>query len=313
MRNHWHVTDAPTVTQEGPTVERAAQAIDLLDLFSSAEAIDALPITVTRLAELVADDAHDFRDIAEVVSMDQALTALLLRRANSAALGGRTHITTVRDAAMRLGTGALLSMALASSVHNRMTGALPAYGLSAGELWKQSVSASLSTDVLRVKAQVTVPPEASTASLLHDFGKVVLSTHFGAQVLTMLEQAASSEDLDLLSAERAVFGVDHADIGGVVAQRWKLPHTIVDAIIHHHEVDPGMTPTVAAVSIAHAMVHDVLAEPGVEDDGPRHSYDVAATHGVLLESIGIDPADYPSVLDAARARYELMADKFGVD
>ena len=47
-------------------MERAAQAIDLLDLFSSAEAIDALPITVTRLAELVADDGHDFRDIAEV-------------------------------------------------------------------------------------------------------------------------------------------------------------------------------------------------------------------------------------------------------
>ena len=307
-------------------MERAAQAIDLLDLFSSAEAIDALPITVTRLAELVADDAHDFRDIAEVVSMDQSLTALLLRRANSAALGGRTQITTVRDAAMRLGTGALLSMALASSVHNRMSGALPAYGLSAGELWKQSVSASLSTDVLRMKAAVTIPPEASTAALLHDFGKVVLSTHFGAQVLTMLEQAASSEDMDLLSAERAVFGVDHADIGGVVAQRWKLPHTIVDAVIHHHEVDPGMTPTVAAVSVAHAMVHDVLAGQADDDaapetgtaEGPDEAAapagpGVAETHGVLLESLGIAVADYPAVLEAARTRYAQMADKFGVD
>ena len=298
-------------------MERAAQAIDLLDLFSSAEAIDALPITVTRLAELVADDCHDFRDIAEVVSMDQALTALLLRRANSASHGGRTQITTVRDAAMRLGTGALLSMALASGVHNRMSGALPAYGLSAGELWKQSVSASLSTDVLRMKARVTVPPEASTAALLHDFGKVVLSTHFGAQVLTMLEQAASSDDMDLRSAERAVFGVDHADIGGVVAQRWKLPHTIVDAIIHHHEVDPGMTPTVAAVSVAHAMVADVLA--GQDDShGPTggpidEPADVAGSHGVLLESLGIPREDYPSLLEAARTRYAQMADKFGVD
>jgi HD-like signal output (HDOD) protein len=294
-------------------VERAAQAIDLLDLFSSAEAIDALPITVTRLAELVADDAHDFRDIAEVVSMDQSLTALLLRRANSAASGGRTQITTVRDAAMRLGTGALLSMALASSVHNRMSGALPAYGLATGELWKQSVSASLSTDVLRLKAKVTVPPEASTAALLHDFGKVVLSTHFGVQVLAMLEQAARSDELDLLSAERSVFGVDHADIGGVVAQRWKLPHTIVDAIIHHHEVDPGMAPTVAAVSIAHAMVPDVLHGQDDEPAGDAPASMVAVTHGVLLESLGIPRDDYPSVLEAARARYAQMASKFGVE
>jgi HD-like signal output (HDOD) protein len=217
---------------------------------------------------------------------------------------------------MRLGTGALLSMALASSVHNRMAGALPAYGLSAGELWKQSVSASLSTDVLRARSKVTVPPEASTAALLHDFGKVVLSRHFGAQVLTMLEQAASADDMDLLSAERAVFGVDHADIGGVVAQRWKLPHTIVDAIIHHHEVDPGMTPTVAAVSVAHAMVHDVLdgqddAEPA-SDEQPEVP-GVAETHGVLLESLGIAASDYPVVLEAARTRYAQMADKFGVE
>lgn len=303
-------------------MERAAQAIDLLDLFSSAEAIDALPITVTRLADLVADDAHDFRDIAEVVSMDQSLTALLLRRANSAALGGRTQITTVRDAAMRLGTGALLSMALATSVHNRMAGALPAYGLSAGELWKQSVSASLTTDVLRAKARVTVPPEASTAALLHDFGKVVLSTHFGAQVLTMLEQAASAEGVDLRSAERAVFGVDHADIGGVVAQRWKLPHTIVDAIIHHHDVDPGMTPTVAAVSVAHAMIGDVLAAVDETADENAHETaegvteprtDVPVTHGVLLESLGIPAETYDQLVEAARARYLQMADKFGVD
>jgi HD-like signal output (HDOD) protein len=202
-------------------------------------------------------------------------------------------------------------MALASSVHNRMAGALPAYGLSAGELWKQSVSASLSTDVLRMKAQVTVPPEASTAALLHDFGKVVLSTHFGAQVLTMLEQAASSDEMDLLTAERAVFGVDHADIGGVVAQRWKLPHTIVDAIIHHHDVEPGMTPTVAAVSLAHAMVPDVLTH--AEAPGATEATDVAATHGALLESLGIPREDYPSVLDASRSRYALMAEKFGVD
>ena len=45
-----------------------------------------------------------------------------------------------------------------------MSGALPAYGLGAGELWKQSVSASLSTDVLRMKSSVTIPPEAAPLS-----------------------------------------------------------------------------------------------------------------------------------------------------
>jgi HD-like signal output (HDOD) protein len=122
--------------------------------------------------------------------------------------------------------------------------------------------------------------------------------------------------MDLRSAERAVFGVDHADIGGVVAQRWKLPHTIVDAIIHHHEVDPAMTPTVATVSVAHAMVGDVLTgQEGAEcpTESPADVTDVAETHGVLLESLGIPRESYPSLLESARTRYAQMADKFGVD
>ena len=106
-----------------------------------------------------------------------------------------------------------------------------------------------------------------------------------------------------------------------MAQRWKLPHTIVDAIIHHHEVDPGMTPTVAAVSVAHAMVADVLAgqdnshgPTGGPTDGPTDEpADVAGSHGALLESLGIPREDYPSLLEAARTRYAQMADKFGVD
>src|SRR3954464_4584028 len=88
-----------------------APVIDHKDLLSSAEGLGALPVTVSRLAAIVSDPDHDVRDIVEVISFDQALTATLLRRANSAALGARYQIKTVRDAAMWLGSGALPSLA----------------------------------------------------------------------------------------------------------------------------------------------------------------------------------------------------------
>lgn len=289
----------------------AAPVIDHLALLSSAEALDALPTTVTRLATLVADDDHDIRDIVETVSLDQALTATLLRRANSAALGGRAQIKTVRDAAMRLGSGSLLAMACAATVSSRMNRAIPAYGLAEGQLWKQSVCASLAAEVIRSRATADVPVEAGTAALLHDFGKVVLANHFGPQVLSMLAQAAQVDQMNLLEAEAAVFGVNHADIGGLVAQQWKLPHSIVDAIIHHHDADPSLMPLNAAVSLAHAMVPDILC--GLTGEPREDGLPVFESHLAVMLKLGIDPDNYVELLRTAQGRYVELAERFFVD
>src|SRR5262245_25482327 len=139
--------------------------VDQDELAASAESVEPLPHTVARLASLVADPETEIREIAEVVSLDVSLTADLLRRANSAALGGRTTITSARDAAIRLGRSMLLSLALASSVGRRMAFALPPYGLQAGELWERSVAASIAADAIRSRAGTPIPAEAGTAAL----------------------------------------------------------------------------------------------------------------------------------------------------
>lgn len=283
--------------------------IDHRELLSSAEAVDALPVSVSRLTTLVAAGDPDVRDIVEVISLDQALTANLLRRANSASLGGRAQITTVRDATVRLGTTAVVSMALASSVSRRMHRALPAYRLAEGELWSHSVAASIAADLIRVRSSATVPVESATAALLHDFGKIVLSRHFGPRVLELLDHAAEVDRMNLLEAETAVLGVNHADIGALVAQQWKLPYSIVDAILHHHSTDPDLMPMNGAVSLAHAMVPDMLRSPDALPTDDR--VPVFESHlGVMLK-LGLDPSAYPELLMTARGKYGAVADRYG--
>jgi HD-like signal output (HDOD) protein len=310
------VQSAP-VCEEDDTLSSPAQVIDHKDLLSSAEALGALPATVTRLANIVSNPGHDIREIVEVVSFDQALTATLLRRANSAALAARFEIRTVRDAALWLGSGSLLSLALATSVSRKMSQPIPAYGLAEGQLWKQSVAASLAAEVIRSAAAVDVPAEAPTAALLHDFGKVVLAHHFGARVLNMLAQAAVADNLGLLAAEARVFGVNHADIGGLVAQHWKLPHSIVDAIVHHHLAGEHASSASATVSLAHAMVPEILvASEGADGFVPISCGvpgDPIETHEQVLDSLGIPQASYAELLSASRDRYEELAHRYGVD
>ncbi len=295
----------------------AAHVVDLQDLLASAERLGGLPVTVSRLAGIVSNPGHDLREIVEAVSLDQALTASLLRRANSAALGARFQIKTVRDAAMWLGSGSLLSLALATKVSKRLSEPIPAYGLAEGQLWKQSVAASLAAEVIRAQALADVPPEAPTAALLHDFGKVVLAQHFGPRVLSMIAQAAEADHLGLLEAEQKVFGVNHADIGGLVAQQWKLPHTIVEAIVHHHHTGAHPSPVSATVSLAHAMVPEVLAEVGVGDDGLPMACtlvdDPAQTHAQVMVELGLPASSYADLLAGAKLRYTDLADRYQVD
>lgn len=287
--------------------ETAKPLIEYQDLLASAQEIEPLPTSAGRLATLVADSDTDLAQITEVVSFDQSLTATLLRTANSAALGARAPVRTVHDAVVRLGPASLLALSLSAQVSRRMTKAIPAYGLAEGELWKRSVAASLTADVLRSRATVAVPAEAGTAALLHDFGRVVLATHFGHQVLDMLAAAADTEGRDLQEVEQYLFGATHADIGGIVAQHWRLPHSIVEAIVHHHSVRPDLPPICLVVSLAHGMCGDVIADepPTVVEVSLR-----VDTHGPQLRALGLDPRSYPDVIDLARTRFAQLADLY---
>ena len=289
--------------------EPATVELDPSDLLFSAESVDALPVTVGRLAALVADGDADLLEMVEVVSLDQALTANLLRRANSAAVRGRSEIRTVRDAVVRLGASSVLSMAIAASVSFRLQRPLPAYGLAAGQLWRQSVAASITADVVRRRARTDVPLEAATAALLHDFGKVVLSSHLGPQVLDLLAVVAEAEGSDVVQAERTVFGVTHAEIGGLVAARWKLPPSIVEAITRHHDAGGDLDPVSATVSLAHAMVPAVITHP---DDVPAGTVPVTESHGALFDVLALAPEEYDELVDVARGKYDELAARYSV-
>jgi HD-like signal output (HDOD) protein len=285
-----------------PLVDRDA-------LVASAESVEPLPHTVARLATLVADPGSEIREITEVVSLDISLTADLLRRANSAALGGRSTITSVRDAVVRLGPSTLLSLTLASRLGGRMIQALPAYGLQAGELWERSVAASIAAEVIRSRARTPVPAEAGTAALLHDFGKVVLAKHFGNQILDTLAMAAATDGLDLVDAERVVFGLTHAEIGGTVAEVWGLPLTIVDAIRDHHDAHEELSAVSAAVGLACTMSYEITTPEMTPEDLERQ-VDRRRSAAPLLTVLGLDHDAYDDIVRKARERFDEVADRY---
>jgi putative nucleotidyltransferase with HDIG domain len=227
--------------------------VDLDAISRAATALDPLPTSALRLARMVAG-TPDLAEIVEVVEFDQALTAVLLRAANSSWSATRTEITTVKHAVVRLGAGPVLSLALGVNMRGRLDGAFPEYGLAEAELWRHSVAASLAAETLAKFARRRPPAETPTAALMHDIGKLVIARYLDNDDLARIARAQAA-GATRMQAEKDVLGVDHAQLGGVIAQSWNLPHVLVDGIAHHHAPERADKPVAYGVHLA-----DVIAK-----------------------------------------------------
>lgn len=274
-------------------------------LIQTAYDLDPLPANATRLAQLVAAEDPDLDEIIETVSLDLALTADTLRYANSAALAPRHNIDTVRAAVVRLGIGAVVSLAVASCMRRRLDLCLPPYDMDTGELWQHSIVSALTTEGVARSSAVEVPPATFTAALLHDIGKLVIARavdpDLSARMRGMIEAGTSQ-----LEVEDELFELDHAHLGGMIAEHWGLPGPIVAGIEHHHAPGAGRAAICDAVHLANAVAKIVplLSNDALPVDGGDLDIGADVAEGVL-DRLGIagEPA-LSGIADHARRRLD---------
>jgi putative nucleotidyltransferase with HDIG domain len=280
--------------------------IDLDAVSRAAGCFEPLPTSAVRLAALVSEEIADLARIVEVVRYDQALTAALLRRANSSWSASRSEITTVKDAVVRIGAGPVVALALGVNVRARLSSAVPAYGLAEGELWNHSVAATLAAECLMRAAPRRLPTETPTAALLHDVGKLVMARFVDGDGLGAIE-AACAGGATRMQAEAEVLGVDHAQLGGMVARSWRLPDSLVAGIERHHSTK-GQAHSDSDSVISYAVhVSDVVAKAvgGAGDDNVE-----VETFTRAMGELGLSADDYDAVCGLVGERFAEVCGQF---
>jgi putative nucleotidyltransferase with HDIG domain len=238
--------------------------IDLNRLVKDAYQLKPLPATVTRLAALVANPHSSMQEIVQVISFDQSLTGRVIRAANAAFSAPRVPIATVERASVRIGTGSILALATAASVSKQVNMACPGYGLTEGDLWRHSVAAGLAAETMRAFCDAPIPPASFTAALLHDVGKLVLGRHLTPDLIETLNFTRQEWGVNELVAEKRVLNVHHGEVGALMAKHWKLPKSIVKAILCHHEPEKGGDRMCDVVYVADIVAHHVVPRPNHE-------------------------------------------------
>jgi putative nucleotidyltransferase with HDIG domain len=273
-------------------------------LIEQAYNLEPLPVSAARLAGLVADPDSNLSSITEVISLDPSLTGRVLRAANSARSAARSNITNVNDAVIRLGRGTILSIVVGSAARKQLQRSLPAYGLGENALWKHSVAAAIAAETMGQICRVSVPPEAFAAALLHDIGKLVLARFLDAPTLELIREAESSGHLDPLQAEREILEVNHAELGGLIAQKWGLPESIVQGISYHHRPEESEF----AICDVICAANDIAVETGLVNL-PTPAW--PENHTATFERLGLDAVAKQRISDIVKTRFTQVMDRFG--
>ncbi|MDG1894353.1 MAG: HDOD domain-containing protein [Fuerstiella sp.] len=109
---------------------------------------------------------------------------------------------------------------------------LSAFGLTPETYWSHCVTVLTFAEEMASKKVARFGENFSTAALLHDFGKLVLSEHLTPEHRELLRQGTSG--CSMVEHESRVLSVNHAEVTAVVTQSWDLPEDLVKAVQYHH-------------------------------------------------------------------------------
>lgn len=202
-------------------------------ILRSLKNLPAFPMVAQRALLLLNKPEASLQELVDLVKFDPAITANILRIANSAYFGLRREIHSLHQALLLLGTQELLKIIIASGATRLFANAAGGYYSERQGLWRHSVSCALMADLLGRELTLADRTTSFTAGLLHDVGKIVLSL-FVDQKFPDIMDIVESQRVSFHTAEKLVLGVDHAEIGGEMARIWDFPDRLRLVIFHHH-------------------------------------------------------------------------------
>jgi HD-like signal output (HDOD) protein len=186
-----------------------------------------------KVLQIVGNEGSSMKDLVEVIQYDPSTTANLLRMCNSSYFGLSRKITSVQQAVTYLGTDKVAWMVMMGGSSQVLGKAQPGYDLSDGELWRYSVASALIARDIAEKCRFNNSAFVFTSALLKDLGKIILNDYV-KDASREIMSGVRERGMTFLEAEKEVLGVDHAEIGARIGEKWGFSPLMVQVIRNHH-------------------------------------------------------------------------------
>ncbi|MBL8025997.1 MAG: HDOD domain-containing protein [Fibrobacteres bacterium] len=277
------------------------------------EGIDDLPPAGPQFLEtqrLICDGKHDAGKVASYLEKDLALSAKVLRIANSVVYGGRYgEIGSLPQAIARLGMDEVcrLTMAVkAMAIFEKSSGVVDPM-----EFWHHSIAVAMVTrNIVAVSKHVNSDPgQTYIAGLMHDIGIFIMDRYFPDVYRKVRESAAAKGELVHI-AEKRLLGIEHGEIGAVILEKWRFPEVIVTAVKCHNSPDEATDAALQLTQILHIADFACSAigagEPG---DAVPQTFSLGAWHDLNIDADSLSKIVSETEEEIAKAKIMMNINK----
>jgi len=251
--------------RSGSTAPRPA-----LDLTAAMRCIPPLPFVTSRALALMRDPHSGRAELARVLSLDEVMTALFLRMVNSAYYGLARRITSLDEAIGYLGYENTKAVLFAVSTRQIFYLGAPCYLLDRHALWRHSVAVAAGSVWIARRRDIAALSEVYVAGLLHDVGKLVMDAMAGHEPPWVEEEDGDGDERSWVEVERQTVGYDHAELGALAVESWRLPQRVVEAVRTHHTPQAALLDPSLAAAVHLASTAALMAGIGLGVDGLRY-------------------------------------------
>ncbi len=203
----------------------------LQDFFAQKIKLPSPPAIALKILEAVRKDENSFEELARIISADPALTARILKIANSALYGFPTPVKSLSQATALVGFNTLKNIALSFIIVQDMQRATMG-GFDMNLFWRRAITAAVAAETLAEEIGYQ-DRDLFISALLQDIGVLILYLSDPVTYAAMQDEKRVS-GLTTCEAERRQFGFDHTEVGSHLLSTWKLPESIWRPIRFHH-------------------------------------------------------------------------------
>ena len=267
--------------------------------------IPQLSISVQKIIEMAGDDNMDSIKLAEVASSDPVLASKILMIVNSSYYSLSNKVDNLRVAIVLLGFNEVRNIAVQLGFKQVVDSDEQANAVNTKNLWIHSYLVSICAEAFSKDDDPKRAGVLMTMGILHDIGKFALFSigmmmkRMKIKLPTTMEYSA---DAPLIAKEEAIFGVNHAIIGGLLTERWNLSERTREVLEFHHypsfygikEIKSDYLEDIAAICIADLVVNHIQEE----DHGLNEP------HPIFFDLLGFEPPLESIITDDLMARLD---------
>ena len=207
-----------------PNVKTATRN-DVVKVVCSSERLPTTPAVAVRVISLCGDPDVRLPRLVSCISADTALTAKLLRTANSSLFASRTKITSVHSAVVRLGLKvtrvATLAFSLATEIQRK-----PPTDFDIERFWRHALTTASAARILAEAIRTPRADDAFADGLLQDVGVLALQYALPEEYAKVLEEQQAQPVKELYRIESEKIGVTHMEIGSRLLSNWNIPSEV---------------------------------------------------------------------------------------